>query len=103
MRGKQANPTLADEPGHFESCYGSEGWGFGSLRACHYLPRSQRWPLGSRIAVLVIWPHFGLTSLVGRGVEAVGVAVHLAGVQVPVQVGSYGRRSALTISFGWCG
>ena len=38
-RPQQANPTIMDESGRFKSCYGSEGWGFESLRARHHLRR----------------------------------------------------------------
>src|SRR5215813_10376046 len=68
------------------SDYGSEGWGFESLRARHRLSRSQRRPLSGKIVVLVIWPYFGLTRLVGSVIEPVGVAVHVTWVEVPVQV-----------------
>jgi hypothetical protein len=33
-----------------------------------------------------LWPDFGRTGVGGRIVEAVGVFIHVAGVQVPVQV-----------------
>ena len=68
------------------SDYGSEGWGFESLRARHSLPRSRRWLLRVRLVVFVIWPHFGRISHPGRVIEARSVAVHLAGVEMPVQV-----------------
>ena len=59
---------------------------FTGLRARHCFPRSSRYLLGGWTITFVIWPYFGLTRIVGRTVEPVGVAVHVAGVQVPVQV-----------------
>ena len=37
MPYEQVRPTSVDDPGRFESCYGSEGWGFESLRARHVM------------------------------------------------------------------
>jgi hypothetical protein len=69
--------------------YGSEGWGFESLRARHCSPRSARFLFRALFFVRVVWPHSGrisvLGDVLGSAVEPVGVAVHVAGVQVPVQ------------------
>jgi hypothetical protein len=42
--------------------------------------------------IAVIWPYFGLTGITGRAVEAIGVAVHLTGEEMPVHVGLLGLR-----------
>ena len=48
--------------------------------------RSARWSPASRSALVIVWPHSGRIS-VGRAlVETVGVAVHLAGIEMAVQV-----------------
>src|SRR5262249_60163454 len=63
--GRRCEPpstTLAGQPlsaqvaGARGTVYGSEGWGFESLRARHRLPRSQRWLLSTWIIVHSIWP-----------------------------------------------
>src|SRR5262249_10181388 len=86
VRCRRLSGTGARSSTDRASDYGSEGWGFESLRARHRLSRSQRRPLSGWIVVLVIWPYFGLTSLVGSVIEPVGVAVHVTWVEVPVQV-----------------
>ena len=42
-------PPSAQVAGACGTVYGSEGWGFESLRARHRLPRSQRWSLSGRV------------------------------------------------------
>ena len=46
MAGQRPSAQVAGACG---TVYGSEGWGFESLRARHRLPRSQRWSLSGRV------------------------------------------------------
>src|SRR5215471_13993496 len=76
---RPSRQTLLDGPGRSAHAYGSEGWGFESLRARQQSTRSRARPSIVAILVRLIWSDFGLTGLVGRAVEAVRVTVHVAG------------------------
>ncbi len=63
--------TDPDEAEQTAGIYGSEGWGFESLRARHCLPRSAPSRALARSVVIVVWPHFGRISGFGRLIESV--------------------------------
>ena len=56
MAGQRPSAQVAGACG---TVYGSEGWGFESLRARHRLPRSQRWSLSGRVENLAELLHDG--------------------------------------------
>jgi hypothetical protein len=73
-----------------------------SLR--HHLPRSAALRALARSLIILIWPHFGRISVTGSLVEAVRIAVHLAWVQVPVEIqrrGDAGMAHGLLEHLRW--